>query len=576
MITELNDGASTSTGQSGWSRGDVEGLYEDIMGPLRESTVDQSAMVGGHAGECYHFSGGSEHEPSLRLRTIKEKLPEDYIALADNVNEMVGHFIRGLRSKSFSSTRRYISDVVVTSSPEHGRRVLDFLNKCASTYPGRLLLWVNEGDHIHVVHDCPYSAGQCRCKFSKTEDFKKGLRKPLRKSKFITELDDTDWANVFLYFIVSKWKSERAVWIDGALRRLPDTGEGVRWTALCEQSRLLLEQQAARDGCDGIEEVTDLEGHQQRVLRGVYQPRRKRSKFQTFAEEAKVLFSKLNCIPVRDTRIIIDRKHPMYFELHDPKNEKLYTAAISLYVRDINEMSLNDFYLQTLENRCVYQAGNIDPFVFYHNMEDSVHFLNELILFQCNGSEEAVKELLMNIVAWFNRLGWYMPTINMNGEKEYQLNPKVNTVCIIGNHNCGKNYFWDAVCCLGLNVGFLGRVNNKTNKFALQDCVHKRIVIGNEISLEDGAKEDMKKLCEGCPFNVSVKHQADGIVARTPVCLISNNCIPIACDAHFVDVRMKVFYWRPCSYLAKSKKKPYPPAVFELMKMYGVDWNKVY
>lgn len=90
MITELNDGASTSTGQSGWSRGDVEGLYEDIMGPLRESTVDQSAMVGGHAGECYHFSGGSEHEPSLRLRTIKEKLPEDYIALADNVNEMVG------------------------------------------------------------------------------------------------------------------------------------------------------------------------------------------------------------------------------------------------------------------------------------------------------------------------------------------------------------------------------------------------------------------------------------------------------------------------------------------------------
>ncbi|GIX83989.1 hypothetical protein CDAR_270231 [Caerostris darwini] len=53
-----------------------------------------------------------------------------------------------------------------------------------------------------------------------------------------------------------------------------------------------------------------------------------------------------------------------------------------------------------------------------------------------------------------------------------------------------KNYFWDCSAALAQNVGHIGRVNNKTNQFALQDCANRRLIIGNEISMEEGAKED--------------------------------------------------------------------------------------
>lgn len=108
-------------------------------------------------------------------------------------------------------------------------------------------------------------------------------------------------------------------------------------------------------------------------------------------------------------------------------------------------------------------------------------------MYQNENSAEAVGEFLQNLKWWFDREGW--------GK-----NPKMNALCVIGPPNSGKNYFFDALVAIACNVGHIGRVNNKTNQFALQDAYNRRIVVGNEISMEDGAKEDFKKLCEGTTF----------------------------------------------------------------------------
>lgn len=135
------------------------------------------------------------------------------------------------------------------------------------------------------------------------------------------------------------------------------------------------------------------------------------------------------------------------------------------------------------------------------------------------------------------------------------INSKLNTIVCIGPPNCGKNYFWDCLVSLACNVGHIGRVNNKTNNFALMECVNRRLVIGTEISIEEGAIEDFKKLCEGTALNVRVKHKSDGIVTNTPVLLISNQPLFVCSDAAFRNVRCKIYYWRQFEDLKYSNKK---------------------
>lgn len=86
---------------------------------------------------------------------------------------------------------------------------------------------------------------------------------------------------------------------------------------------------------------------------------------------------------------------------------------------------------------------------------------------------------LSNLKLWFNKEGW--------------------------NGHSGKNYFFNAIISIACNVGHVGRVN-KTNQFTLQDAYNRKIVVGNEISMEDGAKEDFKKLCKGTAFNIREKY----------------------------------------------------------------------
>ncbi|GFU19409.1 nonstructural protein 1 [Nephila pilipes] len=90
--------------------------------------------------------------------------------------------------------------------------------------------------------------------------------------------------------------------------------------------------------------------------------------------------------------------------------------------------------------------------------------------------------------------------------------------------------------------------------------------------MEDSAKDDFKKLCEGKALNVRVKHSPDGIYRRTPVLLLSNNSLDIANDSTFRDVRMKLFYWRKCSLLKDSTKQTYPMALFDIYKYYDIFW----
>lgn len=530
--------------------------------------ADNSEELGDDTASCDHYSGGSEFDGIPGFTRLKEINGEVTEELDSILREVVSPYLRRLGESKFTPTRKYSSEVVVFQDDHHRRRCLQRLDRYAIDYPGKLLLWVDEGDHLHIIHDCPRSNGQCRCLFGQTEDFRKHFRKPMRRIKFITELSTTDWTNVFLYFVVSKRSSSPQVWIGGRLQRLPSDDQIVRWREVQNTTRDLLGRQNSGIGHNLFEEESRLSNDtdhlsenggivgQAKRKRAVDSTKRKKTKFERVSAQVLSLLTEYFCIPSTDIRKILIHS-PDSLDLYDPGNEKMYDAACQLLEHRFVDYNLLDLYNLYKDKMPIFYANNINPYMYYHNLDYSTDIIDKLIRFQLGDDDERVVKFLENVRDWFNKFGW-------------ERNPKINAIAIIGPPNCGKNYFWDMLGAIAYNTGHIGRVNNKTNRFALQDCYQRRFIMGNEISMEDGALEDFKKLCEGASLNINVKFKGDKIYTRAPVCLISNKTLDICYMSAFKDVRLKTLYWMQADFLKDSDKKPYPLCIFNIFEKYNI------
>lgn len=538
---------------------DVDGKQE---GPTVEELVTS-------AERCEHYFGGSGYSDSLRLRYIKKRYQDDYKELGDLLEGVVGNQVSAITRQNFGPTRRYLSQVVLVRSSEQHGNVLRILKQQIVDHPGKFFIWTDEGDHIHIVHDCAYPGGQCRCRIMQHPEIRGSLQKPLRRIKFVSELDEIDWANVLLYFGVSKWPSQQQIWIGGRLQGLPDYDKVVRWKRMQARSREILEredqgaghnyQQGQSNYEDDQQSVSSNDGQHGRQKRSHDEEkpvRGKRTKFERISTAVHALLSKHFCLPANHIKHL--KCNDLNFDfLYDPTVEKHYQNACDLFTHIHNKYSLSDFRDLYSKGCPVFYANDIVPWEYYHNPIDSFRFVKELLEFQFENDEEEICKFLINIRDWFNKLGW-------------EGNPKMNTILIEGPANCGKNYFFDMISAIAYNVGHIGRVCNKTNNFPLQDCFNRRLCIANEMSVEETAVEDMKKLCEGTAFNIRVKFQGDKIFTKAPVIVITNNYIDFLHRPEFLGVRVHKIMWRQAELLKESTKKPFPLTLFTLYDHYNI------
>lgn len=363
-----------------------------------------------------------------------------------------------------------------------------------------------------------------------------------------------------------KREKYKEVWIGGALQRSPSDHQVLQWRDLCEKSRAILDREGERIGYNDSASECDCGQNRENFSRQSKDVVEKGSKFARVATAVQTLLKKYYCVPPVQIRNIIPVGHSDFnFELFNPLNEKYYISACDVFNLELNNYTLKDFKNLYACGSPVFYSSTLNAFDYYHDRETSVYFLNMLLKYQYNDCGDRIRELLGNIVTWFNKLGWRSLQNN-----EYTLNPKINCICVHGPPNSGKNYFWDCFAAVACNVGHIGRVSNKTNPFSLQECYNRRLVMGNELNMEDGCKDDFKKLCEGAAFNIRVKHKGDQIFKRTPSCFISNSPLELIGDRDFINVRLVSIYWTQCAGLANSMKKPYPLAIFDLFDMYNV------
>nr|QTE03941.1 MAG: nonstructural protein 1 [Tarsiger cyanurus ambidensovirus] len=549
-----------------------------VAGSSEYGQGEQPAELDATNHPCVHFNGGSEFDGHPRLRYIKRFHPEAYQELDHLREEVVGRYVAGAMRQGFQPTKKYLSEVFVYKDDQQRARMLARLDDYAGGYPGRLLIWVCEGDHLHVVHDCPHSNGQCRCFFGKTEDFRRNVRRPMRRIKYITEMDELDWSYVFLYFVVSKRENNPEVWIGGRLQRLPNSDEIIRWQDLQRKSREILDRETQRDGyhrgredgyhedCGSSVQTSVHKTGQKRSAPegdrtvGLSQPtpskQGKLSKYQKIKSTVESLLGEYFVLPATHLRDVLV-EHAEADSLYDPGNDKCYAKACDYVQRRIIKFKLSDFRRLYEGKHPVFYANNLDPYTYYHDIQTSLKFVVGLLKWQYGDDDDRIREFLVNVRDWFNLIGW-------NG------NNKINAIAIIGPQNCGKSYFWDMFAALAFNTGHVGSINNKNNMFAFQDIYSRRFVLGNELNFDSSAYDDMKKLCEGAAFNIRVKYEGDKIFTRAPVCLIANEIMEICNDPIFKDVRLHTMRWTQCPMLRASDKKPYPLCIFNLFDMYNV------
>lgn len=519
--------------------------------------------------QCDYLSGGSEVDSRLRLRKIQKCNSEVYSKLVVQQQDLVRPYLGAIARAEPDPARSYVSRIVTIRDSDHHNRVIEALTAAGDRHVGKLFIVVDEGDHVHYVHDCAFSNRTCRCRWLQSEDVRRNVRPDLRRVKSMGELSTNDYAGIFVYFLVSKWQSFRSLWIGGAVQGLPGSDESIRWKNMCAESERVLAGQAERvrrNSSEGDsayefdrESLPAIDEEPPEKRRKTVSTRRPRqSKFSSVCKEITEILNTYFTIPANHIRDII-ANDPQYQFLYDPSLEKHYYASCSLFTQQVNDFSLRDFYNFYVNKQPLFYANNLDIGAYYHDMKYSTDIIMKLLQFQCNYDDEVLRSFLQNLVSWFDKKGW-------------NNNPKMNCVCIVGPPNSGKNYFWDTIAALAYNVGHIGRVNNKTNQFALQDTYNRRIVVGNEVSMEDGAKEDFKKLCEGTSFNIRVKFQGDKIFKKAPVCLISNYELIICNDPHFKDVRVKTLNWNTCDLLKESTLRPYPLCIFDILNMYNVEF----
>lgn len=104
----------------------------------------------------------------------------------------------------------------------------------------------------------------------------------------------------------------------------------------------------------------------------------------------------------------------------------------------------------------------------------------------------------------------------------------------------------------------------------MQDVLNRRIVIGNELKMEQDALDDFKILCEGAALKVRVKQQPGRVVFKTPVLILANSMLDICKDPTFLNVRLKLYNWNYAPFLKEAEKKPYLFAIFDVLNFYDI------
>lgn len=465
----------------------------------------------------------------------------------DTFEDRAGHLLRAIgRSSEGFLGRRYFTDLVATESDEQARLLLDDLFGKARSYKNELLLISLHGDHIHVIHDCPYTNGSCRCKIFEGTKAEKHLRRRPAIRPYIRGMSRRDWYYIVLYFSTAGRKLVFAK-VGGIVRVLPLGLENLSARRPTGETSIgTLETCYAEDNLDVSSEGSS-RGHgrkNKRARRLLGNSERRQDYLQAEMEQ---IMRKRPCCPMMNiVRTKLWLEHPVLMCMRD--DDKVVKSVIDAWQSLVCSWTIHDFILFYSQEECkpLFHSGHMSLWDYYYSREESKDILMGVLRFQFDDDIALINQFVVDL---YNVV-----------ERKI---PKLNTFLIHSPPSGGKNFFIDAVMDFYWNRGQLGNPN-RFNQFAHMEATNKRILLWNEPNYESCATDTLKMLFAGDSLTVRVKNKGDSAVYRTPVIVLTNNLVNFMSDNAFTD-RIKQYRWKAAPYLKEYGKKPYPLAWYDLL-----------
>lgn len=477
-------------------------------------------------------------------------------------------FLRDLSQKSFAAAQtsngQFLQDVVLAGSDRAAEELAEYISGLFRS-GGRGYYCVSVHDsHVHVLHDCSYSDGSCRCNWKKKTTDQEGVefrrRVQRQRRRGIRKLSLSDWQRIYLYFS-TEGRQLKAPYINRKIQAIPDSSKDL--------SKLRLTRPRREASALAGKEEQDLEGDPDELrcflengqssgpIGGCSNASSSGTKRKR--KENQEVFSQLQSLlqqhPVAPLINIVD--HPVYLESPIARYRSSSCKiqdGVDVFAKKLMRYSVEDFYNNIYSNpECIpiFSAGHVDVDSYYYDIEDSLDVINKLLNVQFNHKEEDIYDFLRVLYDILNR--------NI---------PKCNTILVFSPPSAGKNYFFDMVMDYFLSKGQLGRAN-KYNNFAFQDAYGKRIIMWNEPNYESALTDQLKMMTAGDAYTVNVKNKPDAAVYKTPIVILTNNNIPLMHDLTFKD-RIVKYTWRTAPFLKECNKKPYPVALYHLFVQHGI------
>lgn len=433
-------------------------------------------------------------------------------------------------------------------------------------------------NHIHVAHDCTYTNSSCRCAW--IQPFRQkglpGTGKPYIGGRSKGDLrvitgdeckqqDSTFLSNLLQYY-VGHGKESGSVFIGGVIRRIPsgcaaDPSQPVEaigeegFVAGCADARTdldftlrpdelyLRKDDAAEGGADQVRRRGNEDPVDKSSRKGA---KRFRYGFsELIVDDVLALLDTYICCPPEN---IVN--HPVWLDHPNLCNytpaEKEVQRGFDRYLSKINRKTISDLesYHNERTRTVLYENknnkdGNI---VGLYNREESCYYACMFLrsVFPAETEEETFKKVQ-------DFLGNVVDVVD-------QRVPKKNAIDVWGPPSCGKTWFFNMVTDYCMNVGYMLNLTRETHRFALENCLNRKLIMWNEPQVAEGFQERLKTILGGDRTFTEVKGRRGGTILRTGVIITCN--ARVYPDDEAINARRFCYSWNPpmCDFKEIGKK----------------------
>lgn len=525
----------------------------------RAMEEDSSSTPGGSRGLATESNGENEGRDIGFTRYIHDVNNGRTEFNYDKFKGLMAQRIYGLLQSSLRRSKYFSTVSRRTTTMEDEAINYSLRNRAHNS----VFKWcIEHGDHIHVVHDCNYANGSCRC-FGKqfmghrhsriftsqkitANDWKRIINYHFSEGRRIlfTQIGDADLTRILHRF--KNLQSQRS-----SEGNLGDEG----YVEACKHEDEILWSQPSESGNAELYETVS-EGDNETNSQG-RRKRFKRSEEKTNQEIIEGLILKICKVPLQDF-ITTDLYLQSNIRFQNTMSVGFRNALHSVKLKFYN-MQLRDYkkFYEELTDMPYWDSHNRESFDnVYMSLSMSKKYLKLLLIWQfCNESMDSSYNIIND--KWKQPVYHYVSTLmNFLDRKR----GKKNTDCIISPPNAGKTLFFDLIRDYFINCGQMTNWN-RNSSFPLQMCGYTRIIFWNEPNYETSVERNLLKLLGGDSININVKNQNDAIVTKTPI-FVSSNYNPFPNSPEFL-YRVKYYKWVAAPFLINTNGKKFHPLALE-------------